>query len=357
MRDVAVVSFAQSPCAVTNRRDDMAELLGPVVRDAISAAGIDRSRVDFFCSGSHDFYEGRTFSYIQSLETVGAWPPIKESHVEMDAAWAVYEAWTWLQLGEGDIALVYGVGRGSLTHDLDDVSPTQLDPYYLYPLQPHRCALAGLQARACIEAGITDETQMAEAVSRSLARAKDNAFAQQSGDHSVSELLAEPYFAAPLRERDIAPVGDAAAAVILAAGDVAAELNQRPAWIRGIDHRIDSHYPGFRDLADGEIIARTAAGAAKLAGFSASDATVAELNTEYSYQEQLLKSAIGLAEGTRVNESGGPLAGFAPTASGLVRIGEVAATISAGDADRGVAHASNGQALQQNLVCLMEGSQ
>ena len=42
-------------------------------------------------------------------------------------------------------------------------------------------------------------------------------------------------------------------------------------------------------------------------------------------------------------------------AAGLIRIGEVAQRIMDGDADRGVAHATSGPCLQQNLVCVLEG--
>jgi hypothetical protein len=41
--------------------------------------------------------------------------------------------------------------------------------------------------------------------------------------------------------------------------------------------------------------------------------------------------------------------------AGLIRIGEVARRISSGEADRGVAHATSGPCLQQNLVCVLEG--
>ena len=51
-----------------------------------------------------------------------------------------------------------------------------------------------------------------------------------------------------------------------------------------------------------------------------------------------------------VNPSGGPLAANPMMAAGLVRIGEVAHRIMAGEADRGVAHATCGPCLQQNLV-------
>ncbi|MET0133254.1 MAG: lipid-transfer protein [Kibdelosporangium sp.] len=355
MRDVAVVSFAQSPCLAANRQDDMAEILLPVIRAAIAAAGIERDDVDFIASGSHDFFEGRTFAYIESLDAVGAWPPISESHVEMDAAWAFAEAWAWLQLGQGDIALVYGVGRGSLPQDLDQVMPAQLDPYFLAPLSPHADAIAGLQARAVVQAGLSDERRFAEIVARSLASATGNPWAQTSGHVSVDDLLTAPYVCSPLRAHDVSPPGDAAAVVVLAAGDRAAELADRPAWVRGVDHRMDTHYPGMRDLTGSDSARIAAARAAEQAGFTAQDVEVAELHTEYSHQEPLLIAALGL-DGALVNPSGGPLAGRPATATGLIRIGEAARRIMAGAAGRALAHATNGPALQQNLVCLLEGA-
>lgn len=66
MRDVAVVAFAQSHCTTANLHDDMAEILLPVVRDALAQADLRRTDIDFYASGSHDFFEGRTFAYIES---------------------------------------------------------------------------------------------------------------------------------------------------------------------------------------------------------------------------------------------------------------------------------------------------
>jgi len=57
-----------------------------------------------------------------------------------------------------------------------------------------------------------------------------------------------------------------------------------------------------------------------------------------------------------VNPSGGPLCGHPVMATGLVRVIEVANRIRAGDARRGVAHAASGPALQQNLLCVLEGA-
>jgi hypothetical protein len=40
--------------------------------------------------------------------------------------------------------------------------------------------------------------------------------------------------------------------------------------------------------------------------------------------------------------------------AGLLRIGEAAARLAAGDGKRAVAHATSGPCLQQNLVCVLE---
>lgn len=123
----------------------------------------------------------------------------------MDAAWACYEAWAWLQLGHGDIALVYGVGRGSLPADLDQVMPSSLDPYYLTPLYPHRHAIAGLQAAAAIEAGITTEREMADVVNQSLTDALSNPFASsqvlQEWKHCWSSRTSPHRCASTTRQR------------------------------------------------------------------------------------------------------------------------------------------------------------
>ena len=58
---------------------------------------------------------------------------------------------------------------------------------------------------------------------------------------------------------------------------------------------------------------------------------------------------------TSINPSGGALASNPVMSAGLVRIGEVARRITNGDANRGIAHATSGPCLQQNLVVVLEG--
>ncbi len=350
MRDVAVVAFAQSHHVRREQALNEVEMVMPVLHQVKADLGIDQSQIDFTCSGSTDYLAGAAFSFVMTLDGVGASPPISESHVEMDGAWALYEAWVKIQTGAADTALVYAYGKSS-PGALRDVLSRQLDPYYLGPLWPDSVALAALQARACIDAGVTTVDEMAEIAARNRRSAGDNPFAQLQGSDDPAVLLKEAELVAPLRQHDCPPITDGAAAIVLAAGDRARELSDTPAWIRGIDHRIEAHSLGVRDLASSPSTALSAAGA----GVADGPVDLAELHTPFSHQEVLVRDALGLGEGVSVNPSGGPLAANPLMAAGLIRIGEAATRIGRGEARRAVAHATSGPCLQQNLVCVLEG--
>ena len=349
MREVAIVSFAQSLHARRDPRNEV-EILMPVVHEAVARSGIERP-FDFTCSGSTDFLQGQPFAFVLALDAAGAWPPIAESHVEMDAAWALYEAWMKIQTGEADTALVYGFGKSS-PGDLPEVLSRQLDPYVLAPLWPDAVSLAALQARVWLERTGRSERDLAEVAARSRRDARANPCATMAGDFEMDKLLAEPYLASPLRRHDCAPISDGAAAIVLAAGERARKACERPIWIRGIDHRIEPHALGVRDLARSPSTRL----AGEKAGVGRGPVDVAELHAPFAHQEWILREALGLGDQVVINPSGGALAANPMMAAGLVRIGEAAQRIAEGKARRAVAHATSGPCLQQNLVCVLEGT-
>ena len=350
MRDVAVVAFSQSPCLRRELDRNEVEILIPVLHELKTRTGLGSEDLDFVCSGSSDYLAGQSFAFVAGLDAVGAWPPVCESHVEMDGAWALYEAWVKIQTGHADVALVYGFGKASMG-DLPRTMALQLDPYAVMPLWPDAVSVAALQARLCLEEGVTSEREMAEAAVRSRRHAKDNPFAQLKGDFEVEQLLAEPYLVSPLRRHDCPPISDGASAIVLAAGDRAHELCGRPAWIRGVEHICEPQELGVRDLTR----SRSTEIAAEKAGLGAGKVDVAEIAAPFTHQQILVERALGLGAETQVNPSGGALAGNPIMAVGLSRIGEAARRIHEGSADRAVAHATSGPCLQQNLVCVLEG--
>ena len=306
MRDVAIISFAQLPPVARDTEREEVELVQPVATEALARAGLDRREVGFVCSGSCDYLLGRPFSFVAALDGVAPWPPIAESHVEMDGAWALYEAWVRLQCGDVDTALVYAYGKSSLG-DLPEVLVQQLDPYYLAPLGADAIGVAALGARALVDAGRLDEAAL----------------------------------------DDVAlPVTDGACAVVLAAGDAARRLAKRPAWIRGIDHRIDPHQPGWRDLSRAPSARLAAEHAGARGRFD-----LAALHAPFAHQAVILRDELAL-DAAEVDVAAGPM-----IVAGLTRLGVAAQRILDGGARRALAHATSGPCLQQNLVCVLEASQ
>ena len=347
--DIAIIGWSVSPMVRRTGKTE-AQMLLEVVSGAVADAGITRSDVDFTCAGSCDYVAGQAFSFVQNIDAIGAWPPKRDSHVEMDGAWALYEAYVRLLLGDIDVALAMGSGRSS-TADPALIYPMEMDPFYLAPLGADALSFAAMQAQALIAAGKVTQRQMAEIAARCRRDARANPHAQVAGDFDVAALLAEEPIRDPLRLHDMPPITDGACAVVIARTERARQLCERPVWIRGIAHYAELHYPGMRDLLGSE----SARLAAKAAGLGEAPVEVAELQAAFTHEEPVLVEAMGLGPEVVVNPSGGPLAANPVMCTGLVRIAEAARQIRDEGRHRTLAHATSGPCLQQNLVCLLEG--
>jgi acetyl-CoA acetyltransferase len=347
--DIAIIGWSISPMV---RRTDKteAQLLLEVVSGAVDEVGITKTDLDFTCAGSCDYVAGQAFSFVQNIDAVGAWPPKRDSHVEMDGAWALYEAYVRLLLGDIDVACAMGSGRSS-TADPAHIYPMEMDPFYLAPLGADAVSFAALQAQVLLAAGKVTERQMAEIAARCRRAAMTNPHAQVSGQFDVDALLAEEPVRAPLRKHDLPPITDGACAVVIARAERAKELCEQPAWITGFAHCAELHYPGMRDL----LVSESARLAAKAAGVHEAPIEVAEVQAAFTHEEPVLVEALGLGGDVAVNPSGGPLAANPIMATGLVRIAEAAAKIRDGSARRTLGHSTSGPCLQQNLVCVLEG--
>jgi acetyl-CoA acetyltransferase len=325
------------------------EMLMPCFHQLYDELGIKQTDIGFWCSGSSDYLAGRAFSFISAIDSIGAIPPINESHVEMDAAWALYEAYIKILTGQVETALVYGFGKSS-AGTLRRVLALQTDPYTVAPLWPDSVSMAGLQARAGLDAGKWTAEQMAQVALDSFAAAGRTD--SEKPAKTLEELLERPFFADPLRRHDIAPITDGASAIVLAAGDKARELRENPAWITGIEHRIETPILGARDLTTSPS---TASSARAATNGDVASIEIAELYAPFTHQQLILTEAIGLTDATRINPSGGALAANPMFSAGLERIGFAAQHIFDGSAQRVLAHATSGPVLQQNLVAVLEG--
>jgi acetyl-CoA acetyltransferase len=341
-RPVHIAGFAQLPNVLRDVQHDETESVREVTSQALAAAGLQRADVGFYCSGSNDYVMGRPFSFAMAIDGLGAWPPVRESHVEMDGAWALYEAWVALQCGDFDVALVYGFGRSSMCN-LHQVHGLELDPYTLASMGLDPMSLAAMQARVLLDKGLATEEQFAQVVADNLRAGADNPKACVESAPDVAELLSRPRVRDPLRAHDEAIRTDGAAAIVLRVGGPGPR-------IEGIAHCIDVHQPGFRDLSTSPSAAKALAAAGGGQGVE-----VAELHAPYSSQQLILQRSLGLGKEVLLNPSGGSFASDTPMVAGLIRIGEAAAAVNRG-ASRALAHATSGPCLQHNLVCVLGAS-
>jgi len=349
MRDVAIVSMEQTKHERKVDGRNEIEMMMPVIRNVYEKIGLAKADIGFVCSGSTDFLAGQAFSFVTTLDAFGPWPPISESHVEMDGAWALYEAWVKIQMGEIDTALVYSYGKSS-PGPLRDVLALQQDPYYMAPLGTDSVSLAALQARALLDAGKATPESLAEIATRNRRAGASNPYAHLTYGPDEAADPGAAHLVSPLHDFDCPPITDGGVAVVLAAEDEARELAERPAWIRGIDHRIDSHQLGARDLSESPSTRI----AGERAGVGDGPVDIAELHAPFTSQEVIVAEALGLGDGVDINPSGGPLSANPLMAAGLLRLGEAATRLSNGDGQRAVATATSGACLQQNLVAVLE---
>lgn len=369
LRNVAIVGFAQAKVVDAEPHRTAPEMLYPVVKQALASCGVERKDIDYQCAGSSDYIDGRAFSFSQVLEVMGAWPPVQDSHVEMDAVFAAHLVWVKMQAEECDSAIVCGFGKcseGSPTHVLN----LQLDPFYHASLGLDHISTSALQASAYMAKAGVDDAGLAEVAARNRAAGAKNPDTQLRRAASAAELQQTPFVTSPLREGYLPPIGETATCMVLAAEGKAEKMCDRPVWIHGVDHRIELQTIGARDLTQSASTRLAAEKAFAMAGGKgARAADVFELGSTTPAEELILRDALGLPSGLGgsgggngpvVNPSGSPLCGNPLMNTGLLRLAEGFRQLSGRAGERAVAgattavvHASAGHCLQQNIVWVL----
>ena len=339
-----VLREPRSPTSFERRRGGDARPRASPRRSA--AAKLERRDVGFTVSGSCDYLGGRPFSFVITLDAVGAWPPIGESHVEMDGALALYEAWVACSTATSTSrsSTPSAARRWAISRE---VLGAQLDPYYVAPLGVDATSLAALQARALLDAGRAPSAtwpRWPPAPQRGAQRV----------DASVDALLAAPYLVAPLRAHDCRPPPTPSPRVVLAAGDRARGLLRRARRGSAASTTASSRTRSARAISRARPPPRSPP---RRPACASARSTSPSSTRPSPTRRSSSATPSAWATDVDVNPSGGALAARPVSSSpGLTahRRGGAAASTT-GERARAVAHATSGPCLQQNLVCVLEG--
>jgi len=127
--------------------------------------------------------------------------------------------------------------------------------------------------------------------------ASQNPYAQLRFRITVEDVLRSPIIADPIRLLDASPIGDGAAALILASEDVAKKLSDTPIEICGVGLSNDAlDLSSRRDLLDPLSIRLAAERAYRMARIEPKDVDVAEIHDAFTITAMLSIEGLGFSE-------------------------------------------------------------
>jgi acetyl-CoA C-acetyltransferase len=202
--------------------------------------------------------------------------------------YAIAQGWFHVASGLFDTALVVCEEKMSscLPHP-QAAFLTIFDHITEQPLKPNLLWIFALeQNRYMARHGITNE-EIARVAVKNKRNALDHPSAQLAARLTVKEVLASEIMAWPVHRLMVSPTSDGAAAVVLAAEDVARRLTDKPVWIQGVGWCLDTAYWTNRDLYYPEYVEKAAWMAYKMAGVREprKEINIAEPYDPFAYKE------------------------------------------------------------------------
>ncbi len=376
---VAIVGYKQTKHTVDSpvaRERMIYELVKSLYHDM----GITKDDIDTFVLASNDFTDGRTISEVFMVPRIGAYMK-DETKVEADGLNAALYAYLRILSGLYNTALVIGFSMAGSEFRVPLTQAYTMDPAYERPRGLiNFYSTAALQAGAYMKKYRFSDEDLAQLTLKNIRNANNNPFAaRKEPDASVDTILGSRPLYLPLRQAHVSTYADGACAVVLSSKKTAKKFTDKPVWIDGVGHVMDTYYVGDRDLLAMNHLTAAAKKAYKMAGIKnpKKEIDLAEIHTNFASEEPVLAEAMGLFKpgsgkdvvkngesaitgALPVNPSGGPLGANPINATGLIRLAEASAQLrkEAGQnqikgAKTAVVHAQDGPGAQLNTVFIV----
>jgi len=373
---VAVIGVGQTKYE-SGKRETFHELVWEAANKALKDAGITIKEIENVVSVSSDFWDGRTISCMAISDTSGGFNK-DVTTVEGDGTFGALYGMMRILSGSFGTTMVVAHHKGSESN-MNGITNTSFDPLVERKLGLDAVSAGAMQARRYMTVTGASEQQFAMVSVKNHGNAMRNPFAQLPMDITVEDVMASRMLATPLKKLDCSPVGDGAAALVLAAERNAKKLstNKKRVWLKGVGHCSDAYRLGDRDLADTKALKAAAKKAYAMAGVTPNDIDVAEVYDAFSFMEPMWLEGLGLCEegmgpemeerGTfdfngklPVNPSGGRLsanpvqvAGLAAMAECVLQLRGEAGKRQVKGAETALAHGINGVCGQSHCVWIM----
>ncbi|MBI4425683.1 MAG: thiolase family protein [Elusimicrobia bacterium] len=324
MEPIVVAGAGQTEFRADRVEDTFADLVYEAAQAALADAGLSIADIDNVVTASNDFWDGRTISSMAIGDAAGAafgdGKPV--STVEGDGLFAAVYGMSRILSGAYRTTLVVAHSKGSEGRS-ELITNAFFDPITERPIGLDAVSAGGLQARAFLDRWKPGADDCARVVVKNRGFGARNPKAHRREPVTADEALRSALVAEPLREADVCPVSDGAAAVVLAREDFARGRCPRPVRVRGVGFCADAPMTQ-RPLWESAALREAGRAAYRRAGViePSREIDAAEVSEQFSFQELLWRQELSLAVPERVNRSGGCLSAHAWIAAGLARLVE-----------------------------------
>jgi acetyl-CoA C-acetyltransferase len=342
-KEVAIIGVGYAGFRPLTPEVSYKELMFEAATKAYEEAGINpRKDVQSFVTVSEDFNEGTSIFDEYVPDQLGG--VLKPVHTVCgDGIHGLAAAFLQIKTGQFDIVVVESHSKASNILYHSHLLAFALDPIFNRPLAFHPYAIAGMEMRRYLAETGTTHKQCAMVVAKNRQNALLNPLASYPAKLTPEDVLASEPIAEPLTSLEISRHADGAIVMVLASGEVARALSDKPIWIRGIGWANDTFWLESRPWARADYATKAAKMAYEMAGIRnpRHEIDFAEIDDTFAYKELQHMEALGLCapgeagilteEGYTslegefpVNPSGGNLGmGHMLDASGLARVMEV----------------------------------
>ena len=267
------------------------ELAWLAAKAALDSAEMKLKQIDSVVLGTApEAFDGLHMKGEYLSDGCGAWnKPFLRCYVGGGTGvYALAQAWFHVASGLYDTALVVCEEKMSTCQPHPQAAfITIFDPITEQPLKPNLLWIFALEQNRYMETyGITIE-EIARVSVKNKRNALNHPAAQLGADLTVEQVLASEIMAWPVHRLMVSPTSDGAAALVIAAEDVAQRMTSKPVWIQGVGWCLDTAYWTNRDLAYPEYVEKAAWMAYRMAGIKEprKEINIAEPYDPFAYKE------------------------------------------------------------------------
>jgi acetyl-CoA C-acetyltransferase len=375
-REVAIIGVGWSGYRSITPDLSYKELMFEAATKAYAESGIDpRNDVDGFVTTAEDMHEGTSIFDEYVPDQLGAMQRPMHT-ITGDGLHGLAAAYMQIATGLMDIVVLEAHSKASNILTLSHITAFAMDPVFNRPLNAHPYFIGGMEmTRFLAESGATLE-ECAYVAAKNKRNAMLNPTAAFPANIDTAEVLLSEAVAEPLTRLQIASHADGCIVMVVADGQTARLLADKPIWIRGLGWCNDTHTLESRPWGRATYAELSAKMAYRTAGIRSprTEIDLAEIDDTFAYKELQHLEALGLcnaghagqwtvAGGTElsgefpVNPSGGCLGcGHLLDASGLARALEVVLQLRGEAGQRQIKDVETGMAFAWRGVPTMSGA-